>query len=245
MTSTNTETNTDSSSSTTAPTGSTRPANFDAIELSPLQKAGEILFRLRDYTPIPIVLIALLSARPTLASVGAGMAVALTGEVARAYGVAFIGTISRTRSYSNGELVKSGPFSLLRNPLYFGNLVLSVGLSMMAGVWWLPLAVVAIFYAQYIPIVAWEEMKLTRIFGDRYLDYKREVPNRWFPRLAPLVSMRWAAEPINWAPAWKSEKRTLTSVIAFSVIMIILLVLESRAQADGEAVLPLVNFLFP
>lgn len=214
---------------------------FQDLSLSPLQKAGEVLFRLRDYTPIPIVLLALLIAKPTLLSIVAGLVVALIGEMARAYGVAFIGSISRTRSYSNGELVKEGPFSLLRNPLYFGNLVLTVGLSMMAGVAWLPVLVVVVFYAQYIPIVAWEEMKLTRIFGDRYAAYKREVPNRWFPNLARLLTMHWARTPVVWAPAWKSEKRTLTSVLAFAAVMLLLFVLDG--QNEG-ALLPLFKTVF-
>lgn len=197
----------------------TAPNPFAGVKLSPLEKAGEILFRLRDYTPIPIVILALLFANPTPFSLMAGGIVALVGELARAYGVAFIGTISRTRSYSNGELVKTGPFSLLRNPLYFGNLVLTVGLSAMAGVAWLPVLVIAIFYAQYIPIVAWEEMKLTRIFGERYEAYKREVPNRWFPHPARLLAGAWAREPFSWGPAWKSEKRTLTSIVSYSAFM--------------------------
>ncbi|MCA2958990.1 MAG: isoprenylcysteine carboxylmethyltransferase family protein [Silvanigrellales bacterium] len=224
------------------PTGAHPAGAFDALKLSPLQKAGEVLFRLRDYTPIPIILLALLYAKPTLASIVGGLLVALFGECARAYGVAFIGSISRTRSYSNGELVKEGPFALLRNPLYFGNLVLSVGLSVMAGVVWLPAVVVILFYAQYIPIVAWEEMKLTRIFGERYDAYKREVPNRWFPRLAGFLAFEWARTPVVWGPAWKSEKRTLTSVIAFTVVMIALFLFDARSEG---ALLPLVKNVLP
>lgn len=224
------------------PTGANPSGTFDELKLSPLQKAGEILFRLRDYTPIPFILLALLFAKPTVGSIAAGLVVALIGELARAYGVAFIGSISRTRSYSNGELVKDGPFSLLRNPLYFGNLVLSVGLSLMAGLAWLPVVVVVIFYAQYIPIVAWEEMKLTRIFGERYDAYKREVPNRWFPRLGRFLAFEWARSPVVWGPAWKSEKRTLTSVVAFTAVMIALFLFDARNEG---AVLPLVKNLLP
>jgi protein-S-isoprenylcysteine O-methyltransferase Ste14 len=209
--------------------------------MSPLQKTGEWLFRLRDYTPIPIVILAILFAQPSPLSLILGLAVALIGEVARAYGVAFIGSISRTRSYSNGELVKEGPFSLLRNPLYFGNLLLSVGLSLMAGLWWLPLVVVIIFYGQYIPIVAWEEMKLTRIFGERYEAYKRDVPNRWFPAMDRLLSMKWSRVTVSWGPAWKSEKRTLTSVVAFGLLMAALFIYNS---SKGGQLLPLIDRIF-
>jgi protein-S-isoprenylcysteine O-methyltransferase Ste14 len=189
-------------------------------DLNTLEKCGEVLFKLRDYTPIPIVIMALLLAKPTAFLFGLGLAVAIFGELTRMYGVAFIGTISRTRSYSNGELVKNGPFSLLRNPLYFGNLVLSVGMAIMSGSLILPMVVVVFFYAQYIPIVAWEEHKLRNIFGAKYADYQKEVPNRWFPSLLRLFSTPWWKEPLDWKPALRSEKRTLTSVICYVILMV-------------------------
>jgi len=214
--------------------------NSESNGMTKLQKLGEILFRLRDYTPIPVGVAAILYANPTACSLAFGAIVSLIGEVIRAYGVAFIGTISRTRSYSNGQLVSSGPFSVLRNPLYLGNLGLSLGISIMAGVWWIPLLVVAFFYAQYIPIVAWEEMKLARIFGQEYTKYCAEVPNRWFPKLSAFYRYGWCVKPDSWGPAIKSEKRTLTA-IAFAVALMLGLFMWNRAT-EFQA-LPLANFL--
>jgi protein-S-isoprenylcysteine O-methyltransferase Ste14 len=213
---------------------------MDALpQLSKFEKLGEILFRLRDYTPIPIILIAILFAQPTLTSLCVGGLIALAGELVRTYGVAYIGTISRTRSYSNGQLVKEGPFALLRNPLYFGNLVLSVGLSLMANVTYLPLLVIVVFYAQYIPVVAWEERKLTHIFGDAYAQYKEAVPNRWFPSFARLRETSLYTAPQSWGPALRSEKRTLTSVVTYFVVMSILY----WAFQAGKLNLPLITLL--
>lgn len=211
--------------------------------MTPLEKLGGILFKFRDYTPIPIVIAALLFADPTVLSLTLGFLVALFGEIARTYGVAFIGTISRTRSAtSNGQLVQEGPFSLLRNPLYFGNLILSLGLSIMPGIAILPWAVVLIFYVQYIPIVLWEEQKLRGIFGQSYIDYCQKVPNRWFPSLAGLFKGGWFVQPDSWAPALKSEKRTLTSFLAFVAVMLGLMLWQQNSE--GQA-LPLVRYLFP
>jgi protein-S-isoprenylcysteine O-methyltransferase Ste14 len=208
--------------------------------MNSLQKSGGWLFRYRDYTPIPIVLAGILFAEPTVSSLVLGFALALFGEVARAYGVAFIGTISRTRSMSNGQLVSEGPFSLLRNPLYFGNLVLSLGLATMTGVWWLPVVTLVVFYAQYIPIVAWEEWKLTGIFGAAYAEYKTKVPNRWFPNFAKLIEGKWQEHAVDWKPAWKSEKRTLTSVVSFTILMIAFFVWNEMDNA-----LPLIQKILP
>ncbi|NBO38879.1 isoprenylcysteine carboxylmethyltransferase family protein [bacterium] len=206
-------------------------------ELSRMEKLGETLFKLRDYTPIPIILLAILFAQPTLVSLLVGGLVAISGELVRTYGVAYIGTISRTRSYSNGQLVQEGPFALLRNPLYFGNLVLSLGLSLMSNVSWLPVLVIAVFYGQYIPVVAWEERKLTHIFGASYAQYCTTVPNRWFPSLGRIRATSLYAAPNAWGPALKSEKRTLTSVFAYFVVMAVLFWLSTQ----GHTQVPLIS----
>ena len=44
------------------------------------------------------------------------------GELIRLWGVHHIGAISRTRSQRLGPLVATGPFALIRNPLYVGNI---------------------------------------------------------------------------------------------------------------------------
>jgi protein-S-isoprenylcysteine O-methyltransferase Ste14 len=212
----------------------------EELKMTSLQKMGEVFFRARDYSPIPVGVIALLFANPSVESLVLGGLVSLGGELARIYGVAFIGTISRTRSYSNGQLVTSGPFSVLRNPLYFGNLLLSLGFAIMSGVWWIPLMVVVFFYGQYIPIVAWEEMKLRRIFGQDYTKYCASVPNRWFPKLRAFVQYDWCVKPESWQPALRSEKRTLTA-IAF--VLALMLTLFFWNASTGNQVLPLANFL--
>lgn len=219
------------------------PAASDAPQhMTALEKSGELLFRLRDYTPIPIIILAVLFAMPNEDSLLVGLIVALFGEFVRTYGVAFIGTISRTRSYSNGQLVQEGPFALLRNPLYFGNLVLTLGLSIMPNVIWLPILVVVLFYAQYIPIVAWEEMKLRRIFGEAYLEYCRKVPRRWFPPVSALFRWNWYERPSTWKPALKSEKRTLTSLVTFVIVMAALYYVN---ETRGGELLPLVQRFLP
>lgn len=201
------------------------PAN-----LSPMEKAGEILFRLRDYTPIPLLAIMLLVMTPTAASLVAGYVLIVLGEAIRIYGVAFIGTISRTRSYSNGELVTSGPYAVMRNPLYLGNLVITLGLSVTSGVVWMPVLFVAFFYSQYLPIVMWEEMKLLRIFGQKYTNYCTQVPRRWIPPLSIIYRFDWYKSPDSWGPALRSEKRTLSSVFLAILVTLSLFVANQMAN---------------
>jgi protein-S-isoprenylcysteine O-methyltransferase Ste14 len=80
-------------------------------------------------------------------------------------------------------LLTDGIFSLTRNPMYLGLLLLLVGWAIWlgsTGVWLVPpLFWVVITYGQIVP----EERALTRLFGERYLTYKGAVA-RWIGRLA-------------------------------------------------------------
>src|SRR3954470_18793655 len=85
-------------------------------------KTGGWLFRHRTSIPVPFAL-ALLFLRVGEAPfswtlVSAGAVLTLAGEAVRLWAVHHIGTISRTRSDRLGPLVTTGPFGLMRNPLY-------------------------------------------------------------------------------------------------------------------------------
>lgn len=209
-------------------------------QMSSLEKLGEILFRLRDYTPIPLLALMLIVMDPTPGMLVVGLMLMALGEAVRIYGVAFIGTISRTRSYSNGELVTSGPYAILRNPLYLGNLLLTLGIGFLSGVSWMPVLFVVFFYAQYIPIVSWEEMKLRRIFGHKYTNYCEQVRSRWIPPLHAFYRFDWYKSPSEWKPALRSEKRTLTSIFLAILLTFTLFTLKHVWNPD---LLPLAQWI--
>jgi protein-S-isoprenylcysteine O-methyltransferase Ste14 len=104
------------------------------------------------------------------------------GELIRLWGVHHIGAISRTRSDRLGPLVASGPFALLRNPLYVGNIALWVGFALMARLVWLAPAIIVLLGLEYHAIVRWEETLLESRLGDAYRAYAARVP-RWIPNL--------------------------------------------------------------
>ncbi len=78
-----------------------------------------------------------------------------------------------------------GIFSLCRNPLYTGNILVFTGVFLMHGSIWTMLIGIALFVFIYHALVIAEEDYLTRTFGDRYLDYLARVP-RWIPNLGRL-----------------------------------------------------------
>lgn len=78
-------------------------------------------------------------------------------------------------------LVVKFPFSLVRHPIYFGQLLIIMGVLLMTAELSLCalLTVVAVFIW---PVTTLEERELSDRFGDQYKNYQRQVP-RIFPKL--------------------------------------------------------------
>lgn len=183
---------------------------------------GQKLFEWRDYTPIPLILLVLFTAEPSVRSATLGTLLAIAGELVRVYSVAFIGSISRTRNTSStgSGLITRGPFSWVRNPLYVGNFFITFGMAVFSGISWVMVLTVLLFAFQYYAIVKYEEKLLTERFGAEYEAYMKTTP-AWFPsRLPSLEGLEW---PDTFTPALRSERRTLTAI----GIMLLALVLVS------------------
>jgi len=80
----------------------------------------------------------------------------------------------------NDILMTSGPYSIVRNPLYVFSFLGAVGLGMTVKNPLLALALAAAFIAYYPFVVKKEEQKLAILFGDEYREYLSRTP-RWFP----------------------------------------------------------------
>ncbi len=181
----------------------------------------KLLFRFRSYTPLPFLLVMVIFARPSAASMAAGFALALCGELLRAWGVAFAGSETRTTSgVGASKLVTAGPFALVRNPLYIGNILLYTGIGVMS--WalfpWLQLAALGWFIFQYTLIVREEEAFLCEAFGEEYRRYCARV-HRFLPRFRPAAEGPSPAP--DWRAGWRSEYRTLQ---AFLIVLLLLVI---------------------
>ena len=115
---------------------------------------------------------------------GGGLLV-LLGESIRLWAVGYAGSATRTRHVGAPSLITNGPYGRVRNPLYVGNFVLSLGLCIMAWAW-MPYMLgvfLAAFGVQYGLIVSLEEESLRKTFGAQYEAYLTEVP-RFLPRFS-------------------------------------------------------------
>lgn len=79
------------------------------------------------------------------------------------------------------ELVVTGLYRYVRNPIYVGVLFIFLGHFLWFGYWALLLYTILAFLGVHCFILLYEEPTLKRKFGAAYEDYLRTVP-RWIPR---------------------------------------------------------------
>ena len=78
-------------------------------------------------------------------------------------------------------LTRTGPYAFVRNPIYIGNTLILVGITVLSKLLWLSPIMLACCVITYTLVVRYEEKHLAGKYGQPYLDYLREVP-RWIPR---------------------------------------------------------------
>jgi Phospholipid methyltransferase len=117
-----------------------------------------------------IVLIPLyaLLAQPVSGLFAAGAVAAVAGTLVRLYASGFI--------VKNKELATDGPYSLVRHPLYTGNLLMVIGFTAASGLWWALLLSLGFWWFYYPPAIDYEDRKLRQIFGERCSNWQQSVP---------------------------------------------------------------------
>ena len=174
---------------------------------------GEWFFRQRSWTPIPfmVVLVACrINESPDQFTWLPGLFLIVLGEGLRLWSVAVIGKESRTRGQGVTRLVTEGPYAYVRNPLYLGNLLLTIGITCVPRLLWMVPIVIALYLLQYVTIVLWEESILAQRFGTRYAAYCQQVP-RWVPAWGH--QLRYDTQvAYQWRASFWSERSTLGTI---------------------------------
>jgi len=137
-----------------------------------MEALGRFLFRWRSFTPVPLLLVAapLVWRGRGPASplwLAGGLLLCLLGQALRAW---VLGQVPDGTSGQNEKLIAvslntKGPYARTRNPLYLGNLAITLGLCLVAHSPALLVAAAALFALQYRAIIAAEEDFLRSRFG--------------------------------------------------------------------------------
>jgi protein-S-isoprenylcysteine O-methyltransferase Ste14 len=79
------------------------------------------------------------------------------------------------------ELITSGPYAVVRNPIYLGMFGLMVATGLVFTTWWALLAAIVVFLIGNQVRIRAEERLLRETFGSQFDDYASRVP-AFFPR---------------------------------------------------------------
>jgi protein-S-isoprenylcysteine O-methyltransferase Ste14 len=155
-----------------APTRSSESAASRRTHVRLLNTAFVFLF----FLPVSVLGRRFVPDTPWLVAVGLGIQIAagVLGVSARRHlGRNWSGAISVAQDQ---RLVTSGPYRVLRHPIYVAMIGMFVGSAIAIGKWHALIGVALIIaaYARKIPL---EEQSLRRVFGPAYDEYRR---SRWF-----------------------------------------------------------------
>ncbi len=161
-----------------------------------LREQGDWLFRRRGYLPLVfLVLLAAAMIQPQIpgnsfelheAWEDVCLAISFVGLLVRAVvvGYAPADTSGRnTRTQIAKSLNTTGMYSIVRHPLYVGNFLIGLGITLVCWVWWLPVIYTLVFLLYYERIMLAEEVFLRRRFGDEFDRWAAATPAFW-PRFS-------------------------------------------------------------
>ena len=131
---------------------------FDRIRFNEIMRQGIGLL---------LVAVCAYSARLNMGTVAIGMGIAVAGQLFRIYAAGFI--------HKNKQLATTGPYALVRHPLYLGNFLIMFGFTLAAANLYVTLAVLLFWLIWYPAAIAYEDSKLERIFGEEWRTWNKNI----------------------------------------------------------------------
>ncbi|MGB8993566.1 MAG: isoprenylcysteine carboxylmethyltransferase family protein [Desulfobaccales bacterium] len=204
-------------------------------------KTGEYFFRWRSYLPLLLAglfILALLHQRsgqrhPVWDLVC--LAISLMGEGVRFFTVGFVprGTSGRNTLRQVADVLNTtGMYAVVRNPIYLGNFIIWVGLSLFMRSWWFTTLIVLLFTVFYERIMFAEEAFLREKFGDTFMQWAEHTP-AMIPR---FKNWRPPSLPFSWKSAIKREYGSFFAIIVTFTALELLAGLFSQGKLTLDAI---------
>jgi len=171
---------------------------------------------------------AMLADMPTRAGIVTGVVLMFASSALRLWAIRHIGGAARVHARKAREgkhLVTTGPFALMRNPLYVANISGLGALCLMVGPAWLAVAAGFVMLGWYAAVVRWEEAVLVELYGAEYIAY-RECTPALLPSLKRLARGDLGGATIPVAKALRRER-------GMAALMIVTIVLAVSKQMLG------------
>jgi len=134
----------------------------------------EVFIRYRSFVGILCLIALLFFSTPSPVSVAIGFFFIVAGMFFRAWATGYIN--------KDKELATKGPFSLSRNPLYFGNFILGLGIAI-AGKNLTSYIIFFAFYLAFFPfLMVYEHHRMKKFFGPQFEEWRKKT-NLFFPKI--------------------------------------------------------------
>ena len=181
-------------------------------------KIREFFFKMRGGLWTLIFLIILFTAKKNNFEIKQfliALAFIIIGQLWRCWAAGFIG-LYRGENVKAQKLATTGPYALMRNPLYFGNFLIGFGWALIAGFYAVIIFIVSFYFLYNVAIIPHEEKFLRSKFGLEYEYYCRSV-KRFFPVKLNFKDLRGNFDS---KILFRSEIHTIISTLIGTLIII-------------------------
>lgn len=173
-----------------------------------------------------------------------GLLTTISGQIIRGatIGLAYIVRGGKDGKVYAEDLVTTGIFNHCRNPLYLGNILMLLGVGILANSLLYVVVVIPIFLLIYQSIVLAEENFLRNKFGAQFDDYCKRV-SRWLPSLKG-ISGTFRSMQFHWK-RWLIKEYNTQFVWLTGITLILLFKYPHLTQFDENKRTMLLAFILP
>ena len=168
---------------------------------------------MRKIRKVPLFIGALLLvifAKPHLPGMVVGIILIVLGEGIRVWAAGHL--------QKNEILTVTGPYAYVKNPLYIGSILITMGFCILADNIYLLAIATFMFCFHYIPYKKRVERdRLRKIFGSRFEDYDEKVPD-YIPRLAPYSSEK---SPWQFGNFIENSEEGILMIVVAGILLIL------------------------
>ena len=193
------------------------------------ERSGNWLFRWRSYLPLVFIVLFLIALTNFKYQVSEHLSddiwelfclfVSFSGLAVRMYavGCAPRGTSGRNVAEQRANVLNTtGIYSVTRHPLYFGNFIIWLGITMSVRLWWFMAVALLVFWLYYERIMFTEEEFLRKKFGEEFLKWSNTTP-----AFFPIKWNRWRkpALPFKFKSALRREYSGFFAIISVFAVL--------------------------
>ncbi len=137
-------------------------------------------------------------------------------------------------SQQSSALVTTGPYKLVRNPMYLGTFLVGVGFIFPLFPLWTIAIFSVVFYLRFIIQIKKEQEFLLKSFGQSYADYCKKVP-AFIPTWKSIASVHFN-EVFPWKHLWTTKEKF--GLLSWPLLNLLIWFLQQEIFWHGYTIIP-------